>query len=88
MDPASTPLKLIAALVLIGINAFFVAAEHALSVARRSRIEPLARAGDRRAQRLLTILEAPKEVRGAAQLGSTLATLGATGSARPGTVSR
>lgn len=76
MDPASTTLRLIFALMLVGINALFVAAEHALSVARRSRIEPQAKAGDRRAQRLLAILDSPREVRGAAQLGSTLATLG------------
>ncbi|MGH7446511.1 MAG: CNNM domain-containing protein, partial [Longimicrobiales bacterium] len=46
MDPASTTLKLLAMLVLIGINAFFVAAEFALVSSRRSRVEPLARAGN------------------------------------------
>jgi putative hemolysin len=76
MDPASTTLKLIAALVLIGINAFFVAAEQSLTLARPTRLEPLAKAGDRRAARLLAILESPGNVRTAAQLGAALATLG------------
>ena len=53
MDPASTTLKLLAVLALIAINAFFVAAEFALISSRRSRVEPLARSGHRRAQRVL-----------------------------------
>jgi CBS domain containing-hemolysin-like protein len=76
MDPASTTLKLLAVLVLIGINAFFVAAEFALITSRRSRVEPLARSGHRRAQRVLSALDAPEPVIATAQLGIVLATIG------------
>ena len=76
MDPASTALTVLAVLVLIGINAFFVAAEFALVTARRSRVEPLARAGDRRAARVLAAMDAPEPFIAAAQLGITLATIG------------
>jgi CBS domain containing-hemolysin-like protein len=76
MDPASTTLKLLAVLVLIGINAFFVAAEFALISSRRSRVEPLARSGHRRAQRVLSALDAPEPVIATAQLGIVLATIG------------
>jgi CBS domain containing-hemolysin-like protein len=63
-------------LVLIGINAFFVAAEFALVTSRRSRVEPMARAGNRRAQRVLSAMDAPEPFIAAAQLGITLATIG------------
>jgi putative hemolysin len=76
MDPASTTLKLIAVLALIGINAFFVAAEFALIASRRSRVEPLARSGHRRAQRVLSAMDAPERVVAAAQLGIVAATVG------------
>ena len=76
MDPASTTLKLLAVLALIGINAFFVAAEFALMSSRRSRVEPLARSGHRRAQRVLAALDAPESVIAAAQLGVVAATVG------------
>jgi len=76
MDPASTTLKLLAVLALIALNAFFVAAEFALISARRSRVEPLARSGHRRAQRVLDAMEAPERVVAAAQLGIVLATIG------------
>ena len=76
MDPASTALTLLAVLVLIGTNAFFVAAEFALVTSRRSRVEPLARAGNRRAARVLAAMDAPEPFIAAAQLGITLATIG------------
>src|SRR5690606_23667159 len=76
MDPASTTLKLLAVLALIGINAFFVAAEFALMSSRRSRVEPLARSGHRRAQRVLAAMDAPERVIAAAQLGIVAATIG------------
>jgi putative hemolysin len=75
MDPASTTLKLLLALALIAVNAFFVATEHSLSAARRTRIEPVARAGGRRARQVLTVLDSPADTIAAAQLGATLATL-------------
>ncbi|HEX2165800.1 MAG TPA: hemolysin family protein [Longimicrobiales bacterium] len=68
-------MKLVAVLALIGINAFFVAAEFALISARRSRVEPLARSGHRGAQRVLAAMEAPEPVVAASQLGIVLATI-------------
>jgi CBS domain containing-hemolysin-like protein len=75
MDPASTILKLLAVLLLVGINAFFVAAEFALVAVRRTRIEPLARAGDKRAQRVLAALDHPDDFISAAQLGITVSSI-------------
>lgn len=76
MDPASTTLKLVAVVALIGINAFFVAAEFALISSRRSRVEPLARSGHRTAQRVLSAMDAPERVIAASQLVIVLATIG------------
>lgn len=76
MDPASTALKLAAVLALIGVNALFVAAQFALVSVRRSRLEPLARAGDRRAQRVLAALDAPDAFMSSAQIGITLSSIG------------
>lgn len=76
MDPASTTLKLVAVVALIGINAFFVAAEFALISSRRSRVEPLARSGHRTAQRVLSAMDAPERLIAASQLGIVLATIG------------
>jgi putative hemolysin len=75
MDPASTTLRLLIALVLLGLNAFFVATERSLTAVRRTRVEPVARAGGRRARQVLSVLDAPEDTIAAAQLGATLATL-------------
>ncbi|HZB45751.1 MAG TPA: hemolysin family protein [Pyrinomonadaceae bacterium] len=69
-------LKLLAVLLLVLANGFFVAAEFAFVGVRRSRIEALAEAGDRGAQRLLAILNNLNVYLSAAQLGITLASLG------------
>jgi len=53
MEPAGSPpivLGLIAVVVLVLANAFFVAAEFALVGARRTRLDEMARAGDRKAR--------------------------------------
>ncbi|MEO5511898.1 MAG: hemolysin family protein [Longimicrobiales bacterium] len=76
MDPASTALKLFGVLVLIAINAYFVAAEFALVACRRTRIEQLARSGDSRAARVLRALDDPESFISAAQLGITVASIG------------
>ncbi len=76
MDPASIILKLLAVLVLVGINAYFVAAEFALVAVRRTRIEQRARGGDRRARRVLYSLDHPDDFISAAQLGITVASIG------------
>ena len=75
MDPASFFLKLLAVLVLVGINAYFVAAEFALVAVRRTRIEQRVRGGDRRARYVLESLDHPDDFISAAQLGITVASI-------------
>jgi CBS domain containing-hemolysin-like protein len=70
-----TALKLFATILIVAINGFFVAAEFALVGVRRSRIETLAEGGDRRAQRLIRILDNLNAYLSASQLGITLASL-------------
>jgi CBS domain containing-hemolysin-like protein len=70
-----TALKLVATVLIVAINGFFVAAEFALVGVRRSRIETLAEGGDRRAKRLLGILNNLNAYLSASQLGITLASL-------------
>jgi CBS domain containing-hemolysin-like protein len=67
---------LVVAVVLLGANAFFVAAEFALISARRSSIEPLAEAGSRRARTTLAAMEQVSLMMAAAQLGITVCSLG------------
>src|ERR1051325_220772 len=62
-------------LLLVFANGFFVAAEFALVGVRRSRIETLAAAGDRRAARLLSLLDDLNAYISATQLGITMASL-------------
>lgn len=64
------------AIVLLGANGFFVAAEFALVAARRSRIEQLAAEGDVRAQVVARSLRELSFMLSAAQLGITMASLG------------
>ncbi len=67
---------LVLALVLLGLNAFFVGAEFALISARRSQIEPRARAGSRVARTTLWAMENVSLVMAGAQLGITICSLG------------
>lgn len=72
---AGAGLRLLAVLLLVAANAFFVAAEFALVAVRRSRIDQMASEGDRSAlvvQRALTQLD--RYISGT-QLGITLASL-------------
>jgi CBS domain containing-hemolysin-like protein len=71
-----TAIFLIAVLLLIAVNAFFVAAEFALVRSRRSRLEERAAEGDRGSQRALTLLEDLSQYLSACQFGITLASLG------------
>ncbi|CAG7571723.1 CBS domain containing-hemolysin-like protein [Barrientosiimonas humi] len=64
------------AVLLLGLNAFFVGAEFALISARRSSIEPLAQQGDRRAQVTLGAMENVSLMMATAQLGITVCSLG------------
>jgi hypothetical protein len=66
---------LVLALVLVAINGFFVAAEFALVKLRSTQIEPLVKAGDRRAVVAARITERLDTYLSAIQLGITLASL-------------
>ena len=71
----STPLALGAAVVLLALNGFFVAAEFALLAARRSRIEQLAGEGDKRARHALNGIKELSLMLAGAQLGITVCSL-------------
>jgi CBS domain containing-hemolysin-like protein len=70
-----TAVLLIGMLVLIAVNAFFVAAEFSLVRARRSRLEQIAE-GDARARLALHEIGEISEYLSACQLGVTLASIG------------
>jgi CBS domain containing-hemolysin-like protein len=67
--------KLLLVVLLVLANGFFVASEFALVGVRRSRIATLAAKGDRRAQRVLRLIENLNAYISATQLGITLASL-------------
>jgi CBS domain containing-hemolysin-like protein len=71
-----TALLLIAILVLVLANGFFVAAEFALVRTRRTAMEELAREGKRGAELVLRQLDDLSEYLSACQFGITLASLG------------
>src|SRR5215217_9666388 len=64
-------LRVIAVLLLVLGNAFFVAAEYALVTARRIRLRELADEGSRRARIALRIMDSPVRFIGTVQLGIT-----------------
>ncbi|MFJ1757239.1 hemolysin family protein [Kitasatospora sp. NPDC088134] len=68
-------LQLAFALLLLLGNAFFVGAEFAVISVRRSQIEPLAEAGDKRARTVLHALSNVSAMLAAAQLGITVCSL-------------
>jgi putative hemolysin len=67
----SYSLELLAVLLIVLANAFFVAAEYSLVTARRSRLTELAAAGNRRAKIALRIMDSPVRFIGTVQLGIT-----------------
>ena len=71
----SLALRLLAVIMLVAANAFFVAAEFALVAARRTRIDTLARGGDRKAKTVLKALQDLYRQLSAAQLGITVASI-------------
>src|SRR5256712_4304359 len=71
----SIGLRLIAVVLLVLANAFFVAAEFALVAARRTRIDALARRGDRKAKTVQAALQDLYRQLSAAQLGITVASI-------------
>jgi CBS domain containing-hemolysin-like protein len=79
MQPADSPsiaLGLVAVIVLVLANAFFVAAEFALVGSRRTRLDELARAGNRKARLAQRAVQSLDRYISATQLGITLASLG------------
>ena len=62
-------------LLLVGLNAFFVASEFALVAVRRSRIDEMAAGGDRSAKSVQTALEHLDRYIAGTQLGITIASL-------------
>ncbi len=71
-----TALYIGVAVVLLLANAGFVAVEFALIAARRSRLEPLADAGNRRARLALAAINDLNRQLAGAQMGITMASLG------------
>ncbi|WP_327090787.1 hemolysin family protein [Nonomuraea sp. NBC_01738] len=70
-----TAADILVIVLLLGANGFFVGAEFALISARRTQIEPAARAGSRRARAVLAAMGSMPTMLAAAQLGVTLASL-------------
>ena len=67
----SIPLEVVAVLLIVLANGFFVAAEYALVTARRSRLQELAEGGMRRAKIAIRIMDSPVRFIGTVQLGIT-----------------
>jgi CBS domain containing-hemolysin-like protein len=74
-QPGSIGLRLLAVVVLVVANAFFVAAEFALVSARRTRIEAMVRQGDRKAKVVQAAQQDLYRQLSAAQLGITVASI-------------
>jgi CBS domain containing-hemolysin-like protein len=71
------------AVALLALNAFFVGAEFSIMSVRRSAMEPLAEAGNRRARRVLAAQERVSDLLAATQLGITIASTGLGAVAEP-----
>lgn len=71
-----TFLKLFAVFLLVGLNAFFVAAEFALVAIRSSRVRQLIEQGDARARVVRDLIENLDRVLSGVQVGITFASLG------------
>jgi CBS domain containing-hemolysin-like protein len=69
-------LRLLAVILLVAANAFFVAAEFALVASRRTRIDAMIRRGDARARVVKRALQSLDKYISGTQLGITLASLG------------
>jgi CBS domain containing-hemolysin-like protein len=68
-------LRLVAIVALVAANAFFVAAEFALVASRRTRLEAMARRGDKKARRVRKALGSLYSLLSATQLGITLTSI-------------
>jgi len=74
---------IVASIVLLLANAFFVGASFALVSARRSQVEPAANAGSRRAVRTLAAMDRLPLMMAGAQLGITICSVGLGALAEP-----
>jgi CBS domain containing-hemolysin-like protein len=68
--------RLLAIILLVLLNAFFVGAEFALVRSRRTRLEAMTRSGDRLARFAVRASSNISRILSASQLGVTLASLG------------
>jgi CBS domain containing-hemolysin-like protein len=75
-ETSQVVLKLAAVILLVALNAFFVAAEFALVGARRTRLEEMAQRGDRKAALAHRAQKSLDRYISATQLGITLTSLG------------
>ncbi|MGH7628270.1 MAG: hemolysin family protein [Gemmatimonadales bacterium] len=75
-QPTSTAVGLLAVVVLVLANAFFVAAEFSLVGARKTRLDEMGRNGDRKARLARRAIQSLDRYISATQLGITLASLG------------
>lgn len=73
---SSVVLRLLAVLLLVAANAFFVSAEFALVAARRTRIDAMIRRGDSKARVVKKAIQSLDRYISGTQLGITLASLG------------
>src|SRR5258708_2567049 len=76
MNESHYGLRILLLLLILGINAFFAAAEVALVSVRESRLKQLAEDGHAGAQAALNLLARPERLLSVTQLGVTLASLG------------
>lgn len=76
MDPSATGFALVVFVVLLLVNAFFVAAEYAFVRVRGTQLQELIEAGSARARKAMRILLSLDSYISAIQLGVTLAALG------------
>ena len=75
-QPTSTGFGLIAVVILVLANAFFVATEFALVSARKTRLDEMARSGNRKATLARRAIQSLARYISATQLGITLTSLG------------
>jgi CBS domain containing-hemolysin-like protein len=72
----TTALELLAVVLIVAANGFFVAAEYSLVTVRRTRLQELDAQGSRSARRVLRLLDSPPRFISSIQLGVTLSSLG------------
>src|SRR5260370_7270340 len=76
MNESHYGFRMLLVLLILGINAFFAAAEVALVSVRESRLKQLAEDGHAGAQAALNLLANPGRLLSVTQIGVTLASLG------------